>query len=64
MRMTKYLGQLIENRIFIHNIFESRNLFGEGYYGKPLGISKPKGIDFDSQLVLDSHRGLLSIFKQ
>lgn len=55
--MTKYSGQLIENRILIHDIIESRNLFGEGYYGKPLGISKPKNVDFESQLVLDLIEG-------
>ncbi len=55
--MTKYSGQLIENRILIHDVLESRSLFSEGYYGKPLGISKPKNFDFDSQLVLDLIEG-------
>ncbi len=55
--MAKYTGQLIENRILIHDILESRNLFGEGYYGKPLGIAKPKKSDFDSHLVLDLIEG-------
>lgn len=55
--MTKYSGQLIENRIFVHDILESRALFKEGYYGKPLGISKPKNSEFDSPLVLDLIEG-------
>lgn len=55
--MTPYTGQLIENRIFVHNIDESRRLFGEGYYGKPLGISKPKNSEFDVPLVLDLIEG-------
>lgn len=55
--MTKYLGHLIENRIFIYDINQSRELFKEGYYGKPLGISKPKNFDFDSPLVLDLIEG-------
>lgn len=56
--MTKpFTGQLIENRIFIHDLHQSRSLFGEGYYGKPLGISKPKNTDFDSPLVLDLIEG-------
>jgi tRNA-intron endonuclease len=54
---TKYSGQLIENRIIILDINESRNLFSEGYYGKPLGISKPKNFEFDSQLILDLIEG-------
>ena len=39
---TKYSGQLIENRIFIHDILESRDLFSGGYYGKPLRCIKTK----------------------
>ncbi len=52
-----YSGQLIENRIFIHDLLQSRSLFGDGYYGKPLGISKPKNAEFDSPLVLDLIEG-------
>jgi len=54
---TQFTGQLIENRIFIHDINESRELFGQGYYGKPLGISKPKNSEFDVPLVLDLIEG-------
>ncbi len=61
--MTKYSGQLIENRILIHDIIESRDLFSEGYYGKPLGVSKPKNFDFDSQLVLDLIEGYFLFLK-
>ena len=60
---TKYSGQLIENRIFIHDILESRDLFSGGYYGKPLGVSKPKNFDFDSQLVLDLIEGYFLFLK-
>ena len=55
--MLKYTGYLIENRIIIYDISESRSLFSEGYYGKPLGISKPKNFEFDSQLILDLIEG-------
>lgn len=54
---TPVLGHLIENRIIIWNIEESRALFGTGYYGKPIGISKPKGTDFDVPIVLDLIEG-------
>jgi len=50
-------GRLIENRIVIWDIPDSKTLFGGGYYGKPLGIYKPKGIDFDAPLVLDLIEG-------
>jgi tRNA-intron endonuclease len=49
----KILGELIENRVIIWNLNDSKNLFGSGYYGKPLGIAKPKGINFESPLILD-----------
>jgi tRNA-intron endonuclease len=51
------LGHLIENRIVIWDIEESRTLFRNGYYGKPVGISKPKGSDFDVPIVLDLIEG-------
>lgn len=53
MKDKKIIGELIENRVIIWNILESRDLFGNGYFGKPLGVPKPKGINFDSPLILD-----------
>ena len=50
-------GRLVENRIVIWDISDSRTLFGHGYYGKPLGVPKPKGTDFDAPLVLDLIEG-------
>jgi tRNA-intron endonuclease len=46
-------GRLFENRVVVWNIEASRRLFREGYYGKPLGIPKPKDFEFDEPLVLD-----------
>src|SRR5438132_14302825 len=46
-------GRLFENRIVIWDIEASRRLFKEGYYGKPLGIPKPKDFEFDAPLILD-----------
>ena len=50
-------GRLVENRVIIWDIPDSKALFGNGYYGKPLGIAKPKGTDFDAPLVLDLIEG-------
>ncbi len=63
--LKKPLGELLENRIVIWDLDESRELFNEGFYGKPIGISKPKGIDFDAPLILDLIEGyyLLKIGK-
>ena len=53
MKTKKIQGELVENRIIVHDIENSKKLFGNGYYGKPLGIPKPKGINFDAPLILD-----------
>jgi tRNA-intron endonuclease len=57
-------AQLVDNRIIIWDLTDSRRLFGEGYYGKPLGIAKPKGTDFDSPLVLDLIEGCYLVEKK
>ena len=46
-------GELIENRVVIWDVEDSRVLFSKGYYGKPIGIPKPKGIQFEAPLILD-----------
>ena len=50
-------GRLFENRIVVWDVESSRRLFKEGYYGKPLGIPKPKDFEFDAPLVLDLMEG-------
>ena len=49
----KVRGRLFENRIVVWDIEASRRLFKDGYYGKPLGIPKPKDFEFDAPLILD-----------
>ena len=51
-------GDLIENRIIIWNIEDSRALFVSGYYGKPIGITKPKPEEINVPLILDLIEGL------
>jgi len=50
-------GRLFENRIVIWDVGSSRRLFKEGYYGKPLGIPKPKDFEFNAPLILDLMEG-------
>ena len=50
-------GELVENRIILWGTEESRSMYSSGYYGKPLGVSKPKGVDFDAPLILDLIEG-------
>ncbi|RMF29717.1 MAG: tRNA-intron lyase [Candidatus Nitrosothermus koennekii] len=56
-------GELIENRIIIWSIEDSRHLFKNGFYGKPLGIPKPKNADFDVPLILDLIEGYYLVKK-
>ena len=55
--MGTFSGTLVESRIIIWDIDDSRSIFSLGYYGKPLGIYKPKGIDFETTLILDLIEG-------
>lgn len=63
-------GQLIQNRIVVWNIKDSQKLFAEGYFGKPIGIPKPKPDEIDTPLILDliegyylQKKGKIKIFK-
>ena len=51
-------SELIENRIIVWNIKDSRKLFSQGYYGKPIGIPKPIIEEIDAPLILDLIEGL------
>ena len=50
-------GELIDNRIVVWNISDSQKLFTSGYYGKPIGISKPKFDEINVPLILDLIEG-------
>ena len=51
-------SELIENRIIVWNIEDSKKLFTEGYFGKPIGMPKPKIEEIDVPLILDLIEGL------
>jgi tRNA-intron endonuclease len=50
-------GELIDNRIVVWNIKDSQKLFSSGYYGKPIGMSKPKIEEINVPLILDLIEG-------
>jgi tRNA-intron endonuclease, archaea type len=64
MPKKKAVGRLFENRIVVWDIEASRRLFKEGYYGKPLGIPKPKDFEFDAPLILDLMEGYYLVTKK
>ena len=46
-------SELIENRVIIWDIENSKKLFSMGYYGKPIGMPKPKLEEINVPLILD-----------
>ncbi len=52
-RMKKIRAQLVGTKVIVWDIKDSRTLFSKGFYGKPLGIRKPKTPeDINSPLIL------------
>ncbi|HID05095.1 MAG TPA: tRNA-intron lyase [Candidatus Caldiarchaeum subterraneum] len=49
----KATASLIQDSLIVWDIEESRSLYRIGFYGKPLGIPKPKDASFNSPLILD-----------
>ena len=56
--MAKIKVELIENFLVVWNSIEGSQLYKTGFYGKPLGISKPKIPEFNVPLILDLMEGL------
>ncbi len=40
-------AQIVENKVVVWNPEDGSKLYGDGFYGKPLGIRKPKTTEFD-----------------
>jgi len=66
----KATANLVQDSLVVWDIEESRRLYKLGFYGKPLGIPKPKDANFDSPLILDLieatylvEKGILEIIK-
>jgi len=54
----KFEVEFIENFLLMWNSADGSELYKKGFYGKPLGISKPKIPEFNVPLVLDLMEGL------
>jgi tRNA-intron endonuclease len=61
--MAKIKVELIENFLVVWNPAEGSNLYKTGFYGKPLGIPKPKIPEFRVPLLLDLMEGLYLVEK-
>jgi tRNA-intron endonuclease len=58
-----YEGELIEERIMIWDSAHGSEIYKLGFFGKPLGIPKPKIMDFNVPLTLDLIEGLYLLEK-
>ncbi|MEB3860196.1 MAG: tRNA-intron lyase [Desulfurococcales archaeon] len=63
-----FRGTLLGFSVIVGDIGESRKLYSMGYYGKPIGVPKPRGADFNAPLKLSllealylAEKGLLEI---
>ena len=50
--------ELLDNFLVVWNPKEGSSLYKMGYYGKPIGIAKPKIPEFDVPLILDIMEGV------
>jgi tRNA-intron endonuclease, archaea type len=50
-------AELVENKLVVWNVEDSRRLFSSGFFGKPVGIAKPKQDDFEAPIILDLLEG-------
>lgn len=53
-----FVAELIENKLIVWDPKEGSELYGMGFYGKPVGIPKPKTTEFDTPLIIDLIEGL------
>ncbi len=54
----KIKAEFIENFLVVWNTAQGSELYRQGYYGKPIGIPKPKMMEFNVPLILDLMEGL------
>ncbi len=63
--MLRKIGvELIENFLVVWSPTEGSELYKRGFYGKPLGIAKPKVPEFNVPLILDLMEGLYLLEKE
>ncbi len=58
-----FSAELLEDRLVVWDSNEGSELFGLGFYGKPVGIPKPKTAKFDAPLNIDLIEGLYLLEK-
>ncbi|MFH0896658.1 MAG: tRNA-intron lyase [Candidatus Bathyarchaeota archaeon] len=61
--MAKFSAELFGSNLIVWDVEEGSKLYGAGFYGKPVGIAKPKSAEFDVPLILDLIEGLYLLEK-
>jgi len=56
-------SEFIENFLVVWDPAEGSELYKQGYYGKPVGIPKPRIMEFNVPLILDLMEGLYLVEK-
>ncbi|MEM0375622.1 MAG: tRNA-intron lyase [Nitrososphaerota archaeon] len=66
----RFRGVYVQGSVVVLDPDMARELYSLGYYGKPLGVPKPKGADFEAPLVMDLiearylvESGLLEVYR-
>jgi tRNA-intron endonuclease len=54
----KIQAEFIENFLVVWDAAKGSELYRQGYYGKPIGIPKPKLMEFNVPLILDLMEGM------
>ncbi len=57
MKKGKVVATLLSDRLIVWDPAEGSRLYKMGYYGKPVGIPKPKTMEFNVPLLLDLMEG-------
>ena len=59
----RHSGFLIEDSVIVADVNSSRAIYGEGFFGTPIGVEKPKGVDFEAPLRLSLIEALYLVEK-
>jgi tRNA-intron endonuclease len=57
-------AEILQDRVIVWNYEEGSSLYKDGFYGKPLGIRKPKSFEFNRPLELSLFEALYLLSKK
>jgi tRNA-intron endonuclease len=60
----QFNAELVGNSLIVWDYKQASELYQLGFYGKPVGIAKPKSVEFETPLVIDLIEGLYLLEKK